>query len=163
MSYEDTSSSGSKNEDTRRVLKTCLQCLQDISSNWRNTSTIWSAYMCSSNFFKDVSSPCLLTICGLIGLVLCRTYDLSIKYFLHVERSHFFLEAHLQLQPIQPGEYIRCLWAVNYVRVSPHHKWAGTRYGRSVAVCQNNHRCRAKPRHQINRRHAISDDRHRRN
>ena len=34
-----------ENEDTRHVLKTCRQCLQDMYSNWRKTSMIWAAYM----------------------------------------------------------------------------------------------------------------------
>ena len=78
-----------ENKDTRHVLKTCLQCLQYMSSNWRNTSMIWAAYISSSNFFEDMSYPCLLTI----------------------ERSHLFLDAQLQLRPIQQGEHAVCeLW-----------------------------------------------------
>ena len=70
-------------------LKDILQCLQEISSNWRKTSMIWAAYMSSSKVFEDMSLPCLLTI----------------------EHYHLFLDAQLKLQPIQPGEHAVCeLW-----------------------------------------------------
>ena len=67
-----------------------------------------------SNFFEDMYFPCLLTIYGLIGLVLYywiygnNNNNQMIKDFLHVENSHLFLDAQLQLQPIQLGEHAVC-------------------------------------------------------
>ena len=85
-----------------------------MSSNWRKTSMIWVAYMSLSSVFEGMSLSCLLTIYGLIGLVLCCTCiddNQIIKEFLHVEHSNLFLDAQLQLQPIQPGKHAVCeLW-----------------------------------------------------
>ena len=72
---------------------------------------IWVAYMSLSSVFEGMSLSCLLTIYGLIGLVLCCTCiddNQIIKEFLHVEHSNLFLDAQLQLQPIQPGKHAVC-------------------------------------------------------
>ena len=105
--------------------ETCIQCLQDVSSDWRETSMILAAYMSLSNFFEDMSSPCLLTIYGIIGIFgwfRCVTNLVTwiysningnqiIKECLHVNHSKLFMDAQLQLQPIQPGKQAVCeLW-----------------------------------------------------
>ena len=69
---------------------------------------IWSAYVSSSNVFEDMPLPCILTIYSLIGLLLWYTSDQTIKEVLHVERSNLFMDAQIQLQPIQTGKYAVC-------------------------------------------------------
>ena len=112
----------------------CLQCLQDTSSNWRKTSMIWAPFTSLSNVLEDISSKCLLTI----------------------ERSHRFLDAQLQLQPIQPGEHGVCeLWTASVC----HHINNG-RDERWLVFCGSSEQLQmpCKPRHQIDWRHMISHD-----
>ena len=61
-----------------------------------------------------------------------------IKEFLHVKRSHIFLDTQLQLQTISTGQ-TRCLQSVNYVCVSPHQEWVGKIDDWSFVVRQNNY------------------------
>ena len=86
-----------------------------MSSNWRRNP--WFGQLIC---LRQMSSPFIITIYGLIGLVLCCTsdpifsynsYNQMIKEFLHIERYHIFLDEQLQLQPIQPGKHALCeLW-----------------------------------------------------
>ena len=66
-----------------------------------------------------------------------------IKEFLHIKRSHLFLDTQLQLKLISTGQ-TRCLQALNCVRVSPDQKWVGTRDDWLFVVRQKNYICCAK-------------------
>ena len=83
---------------------------------------IWAAYMYLSNVFEDISSSGLLTIyclIGIFGYFHCVTNlgtwiygnineNQTINEFLHVERSHLFLDAQVDPKLIQSGEHAVC-------------------------------------------------------